>query len=289
MLSTRPKPGASQPISRSARSVSVHAVLFAIVCVSLALGPASAQELYTNGPISNSSGTASNGADESVLETSIGDQELGRPNGPDPFDQRVADDFEIPGPANWTVTAVSVYGYQDLSVVGRGELSTFSNISLRIWDGEPGMMGSTIVFQTSGLEGSFFTDVYRVSEATSGSSLLRPIFENQVAVNMVLAPGTYWVDWQAEGTVDDGGPFVPPIPSEGEPGVTGDAKAYSINTGWVDLVDSNSGNAKGVPFRIEGFEGGDLNVLEVPSLRTWGIFTLMALLSVVAIRQLRLS
>ena len=282
---------ASVPFRATTRPLARHlGALCAFTVFSLLTSVAgSAQELYTNGPLSNSSGTASNGADESILETSIGDQDLGRPNGPDPFDQRVADDFEVPGPANWTVTGVVVYGYQDLSTGGRGELSTFTNISLRIWDGEPGMVGSSIILQTSGLDESGFTNVYRVSEATSGSSRSRPIFGSLVPVNIVLPPGTYWVDWQAEGSVDDGGPFVPPIPSFGDPGLTGDAKAYSVNTGWVDLVDSNSGNAKGVPFRIEGVEGGQLSVLEVPTVTTWGLLTMLALLLVVALRHLRIS
>jgi hypothetical protein len=239
--------------------------------------------LYENGPVFNSVGTGFGGADESVLQTSppVGDQDFGTAHGPSPFDQRVADDFTVTDPGGWQIGAVILYAYQtNVSTV-----STLTSVNLRIWDGVPGDPGSTVVFgdtSTNRLVSSTFSGVYRVSESTGGANN-RAIMENRVAAAVTLAPGTYWLDWQTDGTLANDGPWAPPIVITGV-GATGNARSYSNTGTWGPLEDSNSGNPKGLPFLIEG--ASDTTAAAIPALDDIGIVIFGCLLLTAAWWQL---
>jgi hypothetical protein len=53
---------------------------------------------------------------------------------------------------------------------------------------------------TNRLQSSTFSGVYRVGETTGGANN-RPIMENRISVGTTLAPGTYWLDWQTDGSL----------------------------------------------------------------------------------------
>lgn len=256
-----------------------------LVAVCLALtNPAHAQVvLYDNGPVSDSAGTGSGGADESILETvTLGDQDFGTAHGPNPFDERVADDFTVTDPGGWLIGSVVFYAYQ----TNVSTTSTITSVNLRIWDGVPGAPGSSVVFgdtATNRLASSSFAGVYRVGELTGGANN-RAIMENRVTVGTTLSPGTFWLDWQTNGTLANDGPWAPPVVMTGV-AVTGNAMKYANTGGWSTLLDTGSSNAKGLPFLLESASGP--SAAGIPSMDERGMTVFALLLATAAVAVLR--
>ena len=260
----------------------------AIVFVGVALCAISAPlwsqtVLYDNGPVFDSTGTGFGGADESVLQNvTLMEQDLGTAHGPSPFDQRVADDFTVTDPGGWQIGVVVLYAYQ----TNTSTTSTLTSVNLRIWDGPPGDPGSSVVFgdtTTNRLISSSFSGVYRVSESTPLANN-RAIMANRVAVNTALGPGTYWLDWQTDGSLPNDGPWVPPVVVTGV-GVTGNARSYSNTGTWGPLLDTGSSNAKGLPFILES--GTAAPTAAIPALDPVGIAIFVMMLATAAWWHLR--
>lgn len=204
--------------------------------------------LHENGPLINSSGTGSGGANESQVQNStLGMSTLGFANYPASF--RMADDFTISGPASWQIDTLTLYAYQ----TGSSPSSTITSVNLRIWDGPPNDAGSTVVFgdtTTNRLAASSWSGIYRVLQSTSGNTS-RPIMANTVTVGTELPPGTYWLDWQTGGSLTSG-PWVPPITINGQT-TTGNAlQSSSGGSSWSSVIDSGSGTQQGMPFLVNG-------------------------------------
>ena len=239
------QPRAARPRARgrALRSAVVAAVLLPVLCAG-----ARAAVLWDNGPLVTSVGTGFGGADESVVQNvTLGDQTLGVPHDPT-TGQRVADELTIADPIGWQIDTITFYAYQNDS----GTTSTITSVNLRIWDGVPGAPGSNVVFgdtTTNRLQSSTFTNIYRDSETTLQSNR-RPIMADVVTVGTSLGPGTYWLDWQTDGSLASNGPFAPPVTISGQ-AVTGNGRRFD-SVSWIAYVDVNSGNAKGVPFVVEG-------------------------------------
>jgi hypothetical protein len=87
--------------------------------------------------------------------------------------------------------------------------------------------------------------MYRVLD-TDLTNADRPIMAVVGTVGTVLPPGTYWLDWQFNGTLSSG-PWQPPISILGVT-TTGNAMQYT-STGWANLVDVGP---QGLPFIIDG-------------------------------------
>jgi hypothetical protein len=204
--------------------------------------------IYDNGPITNSPGTGVGGADESVLQTSLGMNNYGFGNQVY-NNNRLADDFIVTDPNGWTVDSLVLYGYQ----TGSSTTSTITAVNYRIWSGVPNDPGSSIVFGdtlTNKLIYTRWVNIYRVTEAESGTSVNRPIMANTVSAGFTLPPGVYWIDWQADGTLASG-PWVPPITINGNT-TTGNAVQSTTPGVWVPLRDSGTSTDQGLPFLIYG-------------------------------------
>ena len=200
--------------------------------------------LYDNGPLVTHPGGGAGGADASALQTAIGldtygfGYQLSAGN-------RIADDFTVTG-GGWFVETVTFFGYQ----TGSTTTSTFNHTNLRIWDGPPDNPASTVVFgdtSTNRLTSSLWTNAYRVLD-TALTNADRPIMANMATVNQFLPAGTYWLDWQAGGTLASG-PWAPAISILGQT-TTGNALQWT--GAWAALVDTGTGTAQGLPFVIEG-------------------------------------
>jgi len=198
--------------------------------------------LYDNGPLVNSPGTGPGGADESVVIsplTSFG----GNFNNNQPY--TIADDFFVTG-GQWSVSSIDAYGYQ----TGSGTTSTFTEIYVRIWNGEPGTAGASVIWgdlTTNRLSSTSFTNIYRVS-TPGGTQTTRPIMKITASTpGLVLNPGPYWVEFGAIGSLASG-PWYPPITITGQ-NVTGNGVQYNL-TFWQPLV--SNGYAQGIPFLING-------------------------------------
>ena len=230
--------------------------------------------LYSNGPIINSVGTGVGGADESILQNfSLGLSSLGfghQASG----NLRVADEFQVTEDGLF-ISSVEFFAYQTNEIA-----STITSVNLRIWDGEPGQPGSRVIFgdtTTNRLLNTQNTGILRVAEQDSGISNIRQIASNVVNVGINLSRGTYWLDWQSEGS-GVSGPWVPPITITGST-TTGNA-VRSLDNGntYIPLVDDALGTNMGLPFILRGVVAPPQ---QIPSLNLLGLFLLAFLLWVV--------
>ncbi|MDD3875544.1 MAG: HYR domain-containing protein [Bacteroidales bacterium] len=204
--------------------------------------------LYDNGPLVNSPGTGSGGADESMLQNnSLGMSTIGY-GVQLGMNNRCADQFTITDPTGWTLQDLKLYCYQTNSTT----TSTIDHVNLIIWDGMPG--SSNIVFgdnSTNRLTNSVFSNIYRVTETTIGNTA-RPIMENTVDLGgLSLAPGTYYLDWQIGGTLASG-PWQPPVTISGQT-TTGDGLQSISGSPFSQVVDMGG---QGLPFKLTGFVNG---------------------------------
>ncbi len=215
----------------------------AIAQTSVPYAPVAA--LYDNGPLVNSPGTGAGGADESMLQSvSLGMGTLGFGHQA-AYGYRIADDFTVTG-SGWFVDTITFYAYQ----TGSGLVSTISAVNLQIWNGVPGAPGSSVVFgdtTTNRLINTTWSGIYRVSETSSGDTM-RPIMANTVKVGVMLPPGTYWLDWQSDGTLSSG-PWAPPVTINGQ-ATTGNALQYV--GAWGAALDTGTGTQQDFPFIIAG-------------------------------------
>ena len=201
--------------------------------------------LYDNGPLVNSAGTGAGGADESVLQSvSLGMGVIGYGHQLS-AGNRVADDFTVSHAGGWDVSTITFYAYQ----TGSPTTSTMTGVNLRIWDGDPTSGGAVIWGDTSTnvMTATTWSNIYRVTETSMGNTQ-RPIMMVVADVDLQLPAGTYWMDWQVDGTLGSG-PWAPPITINGQ-STTGNAM-QSLDNGatFGPLVDVGP---QGFPFLIEG-------------------------------------
>jgi hypothetical protein len=203
--------------------------------------------LYDNGPLVTHPGGGSGGADASALQTALGMTIYG-------FghqllnNNRVADDFTITDAGGWQIDTITFFAYQ----TGSGTTSSITGVNLQIWDGVPGDPGSNIIWgdpTTNVLINTTWSNIYRVEDIDLLNAD-RPVMADTVLVDTHLGPGTYWLDWQTDGSPMYSGPWAPPITILGETS-TGNARQSLAGT-WGDLVDVGP---QGLPFVIEGSLG----------------------------------
>jgi hypothetical protein len=216
--------------------------------------PTPTHVIYNNGPYINSPGTGPGGTDESLLQsTSLGMSTLGF-GGQLSAGNRLADDFTLTSSAR--IRKIKFYAYQ----TGSTTTSTMTAVNLRIWNGPPNNPGSSIVFgdtTTNRMTATNWANAYRVSETTRDTQ--RPVMVNTVSLDVTLGPGTYWLDWQTDGSLASG-PWAPPITKNGQT-TTGNALQYLSSSGsWAAALDGGTNTPpQGFPFIIEGEGGGDIS------------------------------
>lgn len=197
--------------------------------------------LWDNGPLVTHPGQGFNGRDASAI--SPGGTVFGFGHAQS-TGFRVADDFTV-GAGGWNINNITFFAYQ----TGSTETSTINHINLRIWDGTPG--ASNIVFgdtTTNRLTSTSFSNIYRVT-ATTLTNNQRPIMLVNVALNLNLGAGTYFLDWQIGGTLASG-PWSPPV-SDATSQIQGNAVQFDPNTTlWSPALDGSVQAA--LPFIIEG-------------------------------------
>ncbi len=218
---------------------------------------------YDNGLLVTHPGGGFGGADASALQTALGLNTYGFgaqvSNG-----NRVADDFTIGG-SGLAVTTITFFAYQN----GSTTTSTIDQVNMRIWDGPPNDPGSLVVFgdtTTNRLVSSTWTNIYRVRDDILTDNT-RPIMTVVAEVNTFLPPGTYWVDWQVNGTLTSG-PWIPPVTILGQTGKPGANALQYIGSGWGAVIDSGVAAApQDLPFIVDG-EDSCANLANVPWLST---------------------
>ena len=207
--------------------------------------------LHDNGPFINSPGTGPNGTDQSILQNvTLGMNTLGA-GIQFASNNRMADDIVVS--ETWNVETITVYGYQ----TGSPTTSSMTGGYIQVWDGDPTAGGQVIWGDvvTNRMASTAWTNSYRLSEGTPGTT--RPIMSIVMATpDLVLEPGTYWIDYTLAGSLASG-PWAPPITVNGQ-AVTGNAKQFlGSSSTWQDFLDTGTGTpAQGLPFLIEGTTGG---------------------------------
>lgn len=240
--------------------------------------------LVDNGPFISSTGTGVGGEDESILQNvSLGMSALGFAHQV-AANFRVADDFTVGG-EGWILDECTFFAYQ----TGSPLTSTITAVNLRIFDAEP--PAGAVVFgdtATNVLGSTTFSNVLRVTETTTGTTNNRPIMANTIDMGgLNLAPGTYWFDWQSDGSLGSG-PWAPPINITGQ-AVTGNGLQSADNGGTYGPVNDDGAAAQqGLPFVCTG-ELLQSNALEVPTLGQFGIIALLLSLAGLGIARLRRS
>ncbi|KAB2966320.1 MAG: hypothetical protein F9K18_05765 [Thermoanaerobaculia bacterium] len=200
--------------------------------------------LHDNGPLVTHPGGGAGGADASALQTALGMTIFGYGHQIS-ANNRVADDFTVPGPTPWNVDTITFFAYQ----TGSTTTSTINDVRVQIWDGIPGAAGSNVVFGdlvTNRLASSTWTNAYRVTDTTITDSA-RPIMANVVTIGTTLPPGTYWLDWFCGGTLASG-PWAPPVTILGSTG-SGNAMQSTAGGAFAPLIDVGP---QDFPFVIEG-------------------------------------
>lgn len=205
--------------------------------------------LYDNGPLVTHPGGGAGGADASALQTAIGMDTFGFGHQLS-AGNRIADDFTVTG-SGWTVDTITFFAYQ----TGSSTSSTITGINLRIWDGSPNDPGSSVVFgdtTTNRMVATGWSNIYRVLDTTL-TDTARPVMASVADIGGLFLPaGTYWVDWQVDGTLTSG-PWAPPISILGQ---TTTGNALQFTGAWAPAVDGGTGTPQGFPFIIEGPGGG---------------------------------
>ncbi len=201
--------------------------------------------LFDNGPLVNSPGTGSGGADESILQSNLGMSTYGS-GMQQSAGNSVADDFTVTG--NWNISGFEFFGYQ----TGSSTSSTFTGIFYRIWDGNP-TSGGTVIYgdlTTNKMVSTEWANIYRNNNGPGGATD-RPVMRIVAsAEGLTLPAGDYWVEWTATGS-GSSGPWVPAVTIDGQT-TTGNAIQNQSGT-WVALTDVGP---QGMPFIINGSGGG---------------------------------
>ncbi len=169
----------------------------------------------------------------------------------------VADDFTVPaGVLGWNLAKVKVYAYQRFAPASE---NTFTKLHLKIHSGEPGA-GGTVVFDCSGANAidvtgtNVFSNVYRVgSNLLNNDRAVKEITGNLCAPKR-LTPGTYWLEWSAEGSAQ----YNPPQANVTVPWNAPDnGKQFEVATQmWTSMIDKpelgGNGKIHDIPFVLEG-------------------------------------
>jgi GEVED domain/Ig-like domain CHU_C associated len=157
----------------------------------------------------------------------------------------LADDFIVPGGNTWTINTLTVHSL-DQVVPPTGTTSPYNNIRVRIWNGVPGVAGSTIVFGDlttnrfasttfSGRKGIFNSQVPTPAAPTPNL----PIFSitANLGTTVVLTAGTYWVEWQIVHTANC---FSPTSQTVGIRTMPAYNARQSVAAVWAALIDGGN-------------------------------------------------
>ena len=196
--------------------------------------------LYDNGPLVNGPNMGFGGADASILETALGMNLFGFGH-QIVLTRTIADDFTIPAGQSWTVDSVTFYAYETTSPI----TSTITAYNYTVYDGPPND-GGNVVFSGNTLLNSSWSGIYRVLDYEIQATN-RPIMANTVDFGgLTLAAGTYWLEWQAEGSLGSG-PWAPPIAVSGQ--ITTGNALQNVNGVWQPALDLGQ---QGFPFVMQG-------------------------------------
>jgi hypothetical protein len=161
---------------------------------------------------------------------------------------RIADDFQLSSAS--TINSFTVWAYTTGATT-----PTATGLTIRVWDGTPGAVGSSIVWgdtltnvlTSTGWEaGPSGLGVYRTTTTDTIGSTRRVQFLTAGGLNVALAAGTYWLDFQYSGT------NFTPVLSSTSAVVSGNAIQSQDGGVTYGFQVLDGGVQTGLPFLVEG-------------------------------------
>ncbi|MBL7887584.1 MAG: T9SS type A sorting domain-containing protein [Flavobacterium sp.] len=237
----------------------------------------SAQQIYTNGPLSTGATSASGvaapaGYTWSEVQSDAGNTTESNTNaGISGYyvnslatNFALADDFTVPADVTWNITSFDFYCYQTNYA---GVTPPIDVLRIQIYNGDPSAGGTAVA-------GDLTTNVYDDSESAeammyrtfntvtpspgTAPGTTRKIWRVRGNITASLAPGTYWIVYQGH-AVSDTAFFWPTATVVGSRTLSGwNAKQLNVTTSaWTTIVDGgNPATAPDVqqdfPFDING-------------------------------------
>lgn len=179
----------------------------------------------------------------------------------------LADDFVVPVGQRWTVSSFSFFAYQTGAATTPSPITA---LSIRIWNGQPGTPGATVIFgdattnrlgtSTDALTYRIFNSLYPSTINTPGTT--RKVWEvaANVSPTLVLQPGTYWVSWTSTASGNGSHFYVPvtTVNARTQTGANGlQGTTASGATTWAPLTDAGTGTGatavnQAMAFRVFG-------------------------------------
>lgn len=173
---------------------------------------------------------------------------------------RLADDFTVPAGETWDVSSICVFSYK---TGAPATPSPFDAVRIQIWDNVPRSTGATVIFgdlTTNRMVGNVDAGLFRIFNTTvpppgTLPGTTRRIWQLDASTlsgvttgtPLVLASGTYWVEWQVSDTVN-GAHFGPSVTIVGARGLPGWNARQFTAAGWVNAIDTgNPATAPDVP------------------------------------------
>ncbi len=155
----------------------------------------------------------------------------------------------------WVIDSLITYGYQTNS----GLSSSFTGLYCYIGADSSSRPSSTVVIGSKSVNAmltSTFSGIYRTpNDVAPFTDVARPIMKIKSTLTGSLSPGTYWVTWNATGSLASG-PWNPPATVLGNLTTgTGTSDFQYIPTAtpspsWAPIIDGTS--AQGMPFKLYG-------------------------------------
>lgn len=173
-------------------------------------------------------------------------------------DLSLADDFTVPAGSTWNVTKFTCYAY---STNYAGSTSPFTDLRVRIHNGNPSQPGSSIVFgdlTTNRLSNTATASIYRIGNtavpAAGTTNTARQVWKMEANISVSLPAGTYWVEWQSNpGTLTSN--FTPSSTIVGARTQPGYNAIQRSATTWTAVNDNGTSGADPVamdfPFIID--------------------------------------
>jgi len=189
--------------------------------------------LFNNGPLITHPGAGPGGVDVSAINDPY--STLYGSNVNKTLNYSIAEDFTLD--AQSTIENFNFFSYQTSA---GSTTSTITGAYVRIWSGEPGICGSTVIWgdlTTNRMASTNYSNINRTT-LTALTNTDRRIMNVVATVNTVLNPGIYWVEWTLTGSLASG-PWAPPVTVLGSP-ETGNAKQFT-GTKWQPCSAAQDG------------------------------------------------
>lgn len=208
--------------------------------------------IFDNGPVYDVLGGGAGGGNASTLHDGMSTYGAGHAVS---TGFRMADDIVIPCGQEWVIDSLVFYAYQ----TGSGTTSSITGVNVRIWNGIPGAGGSIIwgdsltdVMITTEFDGGYRTGDFTSTTCAPATCVDRPIMRNATVIGQTLPSGTYWIDWQTDGSLASG-PWAPPVNLGAGNTTTGNGLQYSPTTAtWGAFGDGGTLTPQGLPMLVVG-------------------------------------